>query len=190
MNTSLFSSKKNYIITWISAIIVMALSFFGDNSATGFIAVMFSASADDEHGISELCRRGFFGLYAVRCLVVFYLSMTAVASSQNLLAVSDFVGSCLVSAGSVLMLAGAIYSFEHLTLFKIGAFLTGVGMLAPFIITTVIVAQSGAFNGIGFTEVLSVLAVPFEAIFFISVCFLTKSKNSVNCLENEQEDSI
>ncbi len=190
MNTSLFSSKRNYIITWILAFITMALSFFVDNSTTGFIAVMFSASADDEHGISELCRRGFFGLYAVRCLVTFCVSMAEISGTLNLLVVSDFAGSCLVSAGSVLMLVGAIYSFEHLTLFKIGALLTGVGMLVPFVITTVIVAQSGAFNGIGFTEVLSVLAVPFEAIFFISVCFLTKSKNSVNCLENEQEDSI
>jgi hypothetical protein len=63
-------------------------------------------------------------------------------------------------------------------------------MLLPFIITTIVVAQNGAFSGIGFTDVLSVLSVPLEAIFFISLCFLTKSKNSVNCLETEQEDGI
>ena len=190
MNKNLFSSKKNYIITWILALMVMALSFFGENSTTGFIAVMFSAQADDENGISELCRRVMFGLYAIRCLVTFTISMAAISGTLNLLAVSDFVGSCLVSAGSVLMLVGAIYSFEHITLFKAGALATGVGMLLPFIITTLIVAQNGAFNGIGFTDVLSVIFVPLEAIFFASLCFLTKSKNSVNCLETEQEDGI
>lgn len=189
MNKNLFLSRRNAIIIGVIALLIMLLDIISDKSSYLVLPVYICVIFDDTKFFKWL-RPILLGLCAIICLFDFLPAMTAVTSAANILTVSEFVGSCLVSAGSVLMLLGSLYNFEYLNLFKAGAFSTGAGMLVPFIITTLIVAQNGAFNGIGVTDILSVLSVPSEAIFFISLCFLTKSKNSVNRLETDEEDGI
>ena len=191
MNTNIFSSKRNSIIAAVLALIAVILSVFGENSLTGLLVMILCFGENGSAGrFFKRITTILLGLYAFTCLIDFLPAVSAASSTLNLFVSSDFVGSCLVSAGSVLLLVGSLYDFEYITLFKLGALATGLGMLVSFAVTTLVVARSGAFSGIGFIEILSVLAVPFEAIFFISVFFLAKSKKSVNCLETDEADSI
>ena len=189
MNKNLFSSKRNAIIIGVIALLIMLLDVFSDKSSYLVLPVFFCVIYDDTKFFKWL-RPILLGVCAIICLFDFLPAMTAVTNAANILTISEFVGSCLVSLGSVLLLVGSLYNFEYLTLFKAGAFSTGAGILASFIITTMVVAKSGGFAGIGFMDILSIVTVPLDAVFHFAVCFLTKSKNSVNCLETEEEDGI
>ena len=189
MNKNLFLSRRNAIILGVIALLTMLLDIFSGKSSYLVLPVYICVIFNDTKFFKWL-RPILLGVCAIICLFDFLPAMTAVTNAANILTVSEFVGSCLVSAGSVLMLVGSLYNFEYLNLFKAGAFSTGAGILASFIITTAVVAKSGGFAAIGFMDILSIVDVPLEAAFHFAVCFLTKSKNSVNRLETDEEDGI
>ncbi len=192
MNDTIFSSKRNNIIVSVLAAVALILSFFGGNySVVSAAMLIYFLSRGFKEGIKEWPAPICFAVWGLACVFEFAPAFSAVTNTPSIFTVGVFVGSCFVSAGSVMLFIGSLFEFEYLTAFRLGALATAVGTLVSYSVTTLFVVSSGAFSsGITLEVAVSTLSILVEISFCLSLFFLSKSKKSVNFLATEEDDSI